>query len=133
VDDSPLFAIPADDTSDGGRLRPPAQVVLDILQFLLSIVFIYESPRAVARHRIILFNQPTPSMPRNSFFKEFRERHRSLACREGRHGECDGEVIVGDPTAWPVKRKNCSCDCHLTPIERLRKERPRKEQRFTRE
>jgi hypothetical protein len=72
-------------------------------------------------------------MPRKSFFQELRSRYYTAACREGRHPECDGEVIVGDPTAWPAKRKNCSCDCHLTPVERLRKERLRKEQRFTRE
>ena len=72
-------------------------------------------------------------MSRDSFFKEFRERHRSLACREKRHDDCELEVVVGDPLASPLKKKQCACDCHLTPAERLRKERQRKEQRFTSE
>jgi hypothetical protein len=70
-------------------------------------------------------------MPRTSFFKEFRERHRSLACREKRHEECDGEVIVGDPIAWPAKKKQCSCECHLTSFERMKLARAKREKKIT--
>jgi hypothetical protein len=70
-------------------------------------------------------------MPRDSFFKELKVRKVCLNCREGFHEGCALEVVVGDPTAWPAKKKPCSCECQMTPYERLKVARAKRENKIT--
>jgi hypothetical protein len=51
-------------------------------------------------------------MPRKSFFEELRKQYITAECKQDRHEECGLEVIIGDPTDFPVHQKPCGCICH---------------------
>lgn len=51
-------------------------------------------------------------MPRRSFFDEFKKHYLTPECKEGRHGDCDEEVILSDGIESPIKKKPCDCICH---------------------
>ncbi|MGB6870901.1 MAG: hypothetical protein WBD93_14895 [Acidobacteriaceae bacterium] len=70
-------------------------------------------------------------MPRDSFFKELKIKKVCLNCREGFHEGCSPEVVVSKEDAWPVRKRGCACECQLTPYEKLKIARAKREKKIT--